>query len=154
MIQKVKIVKADDSYSEKIANIEKNCFSDPWDINVIKESLQNENSDFFVALVMNTPVGYIGTYSVLDEVYLYNIAVEENYRNLKIGKALLQTVIDASIKKKACFISLEVRCSNIPAIKLYEKSDFKKAGLRKNFYKNPVEDAIIMTKYLKEEGAV
>lgn len=99
MIQKVKIVKADDFYSEKIANIEKNCFSDPWDINVIKESLQNENSDFFVALVMNTPVGYIGTYSVLDEVYLYNIAVEENYRNLKIGKALLQTVIDASIKK-------------------------------------------------------
>ena len=88
----------------------------------------------------------MGLSKIVGEGYVTNIAVLPEYRRLGIGEKILGYVID-NTKAELEFISLEVRVSNIAAISLYEKFGFERAGLRKRFYTNPQEDAIIMTKY-------
>ena len=127
-----------------IALLEKECFSDPWSENAINESM-SASTLFFTAKTINKTVGYIGLSVVADEAYITNIAVLKDYRNLGIGTLLLLKAIDET-KQKCKFISLEVRVSNQKAINLYTKMRFLKEGLRKGFYNNPKEDAIIMTR--------
>ena len=101
---------------------------------------------FYVACLNNKIVGYMGLSKIVGEGYVTNIAVLPEYRRLGIGEKILGYVID-NTKAELEFISLEVRVSNIAAISLYEKFGFERTGLRKRFYTNPQEDAIIMTKY-------
>lgn len=128
-----------------IASIEKSSFSTPWSEKAIKESM-DAGTVFYVAHLNNNVVGYIGLSKIAGEGYVTNIAVLPEYRRLGIGKRILQYTVDNS-KNELEFISLEVRASNSIAISLYEKLGFKNVGIRKRFYSNPVEDAIIMTKY-------
>ena len=86
-------------------------------------------------------------YTVLDEGYVTNIGVLPDHRKKGIGKALTNQLIDYSVSQKLAFLSLEVRVSNTPAINLYTSLGFKEVGKRKNFYSNPKEDALIMTRY-------
>ena len=88
----------------------------------------------------------MGISKIAGEGYVTNIAVLPEHRRLGIGKKILEFVIQKS-KDELEFISLEVRVSNHAAISLYEKLGFKNVGLRKRFYTNPTEDAIIMTKH-------
>ncbi len=127
-----------------IANIEKLSFSCPWSENSIRESMQ-AGTAFYVARVDDTVAGYIGLSKICGEGYITNIAVLPDYRHKGIGTALLKYVINDN-ESQLEFISLEVRVSNKPAISLYEKFGFENVGLRKRFYSNPQEDAIIMTK--------
>lgn len=127
-----------------IAAIEKLSFSTPWSENAIEESM-NESTSFYIAILNDIVVGYIGISKVAGEGYVTNIAVLPQYRRLGIGKKILEYVIDNS-KDELEFISLEVRVSNNAAISLYESFGFERVGLRKRFYTNPTEDAIIMTK--------
>lgn len=127
-----------------IANIERQSFSTPWSENAIRESM-NAGTLFFVANKNGLIAGYMGISKILDEGYVTNVAVLPEYRRLGIGKKILEHVIDA-LKNELAFISLEVRASNNGAISLYEKFGFERVGLRKRFYSNPTEDAIIMTK--------
>ena len=83
---------------------------------------------------------------LLDEGYITNVAVKKDCRNCGIGKELLSKVDKKADALGLSFISLEVRQSNVAAISLYEKQGYKNEGVRKNFYKSPVENAIIMTK--------
>ena len=92
-------------------------------------------------------VGYGGMYTVLDEGYITNIGVMPDYRRRGIGAKLVSKLIDYSVRNSLSFLSLEVRVSNIAAIKLYDSFGFKEVGKRKNFYSNPKEDALIMTRY-------
>ena len=128
-----------------IANIENNSFSTPWSEKAIRESM-NAGTIFYVACLNNKIVGYMGLSKIVGEGYVTNIAVLPEYRRLGIGEKILGYVID-NTKAELEFISLEVRVSNIAAISLYEKFGFERVGLRKRFYTNPQEDAIIMTKY-------
>ena len=96
-------------------------------------------------------MGYGGMYTVLDEGYVTNIGVLPEYRKNGIGTKIVNKLIDFSIVKQLSFISLEVRVSNVVAINLYKKLGFEEQGKRKNFYSNPVEDALIMTRFLKNE---
>ena len=91
-------------------------------------------------------LGYAGLQMVLDEGYVPNIAVTKSARGRGIGKSLVGALISLAKDKGLAFISLEVRESNTPAISLYTKCGFKDFGKRKNFYQNPTEDAVIMTK--------
>lgn len=141
----VKITSATTDDVEDIANIEKSSFSTPWSENAIRESM-NVGTTFYVARFKNKIVGYMGLSKVVGEGYVTNIAVLPEHRRLGIGEKILRHVIDNS-KDDLEFISLEVRISNNAAISLYEKFDFQRVGLRKRFYTNPTEDAIIMTKY-------
>jgi ribosomal-protein-alanine acetyltransferase len=90
-------------------------------------------------------LGYAGLQVVLDEGYVTNIAVTEKARKRGIGSALTERILSAGREKALSFVSLEVRASTSAAISLYEKFGFKAVGVRKRFYANPTEDAIIMT---------
>lgn len=138
---------ADVSDSGDIAEIEKICFSEPWSKEAIEESLQN-GTVMYKAVICGKTVGYMGLNAVLDEGYITNVAVLPEYRRKGIAQSLLETA-ELDFKDKLAFLSLEVRVSNIAAITLYEKLGYIKAGERKDFYKNPRENAFIMTKGMK-----
>ena len=131
-----------------VAEIEKECFSKPWSEKAIKAAINDDLSHFIVAKIGNEVVGYGGMYSVMGEGYIYNIAVKRKYRKFGIGTNIVNELVNYSKIKSLNFLSLEVRKSNTPAINLYSNCGFEKVGNRKNFYTNPLEDAIIMTKFL------
>ncbi len=131
-----------------VAEIEKECFSKPWSEKAIKAVINDDLSHFIVAKIGNEVVGYGGMYSVMGEGYIYNIAVKRKYRKFGIGTNIVNELVNYSKIKSLNFLSLEVRKSNTPAINLYSNCGFEKVGNRKNFYTNPLEDAIIMTKFL------
>lgn len=133
-----------------ISDIENACFSHPWTEENLTEELNNSTARFFVAVKDGTAVGYIGANNIADEVYITNVAVLPVYRKQGIGALLLQVLTTLSEKEKANFVTLEVRESNEPAIALYEKYGFQPVGKRKNFYRDPQEDAAIYTKYFTE----
>lgn len=130
-----------------IANILETDFDNFWNYNVFKEELTNEISKYLVAKINNQIVGFAGIIPVLDEADISNIVVNKNFRNQKIGSSLLEALIDLAISFNIKIINLEVRKSNVPAIKLYEKYGFEVCGIRKNYYNN-TEDAILMKKDL------
>ena len=128
--------------------IEPECFSHPWSKQSLEEELNNETSLFLVAKEENEVIGYIGMSIVIDEGYIFNVAVRENHRNKGVATALINELVTYGKKNNFSFITLEVRESNLPAISLYSKFGFIKAGERKDYYSNPKENAILLTKYL------
>ena len=131
-----------------IVEIENSCFTHPWSEKSITESFENPSNVFYVAEFMGNVVGYIGLSIMADEGYILNVAVLENSRQKGIGKSLLEKIIQLSQNRKLQFVTLEVRISNVVAISLYEKLGFEKVGKRKEYYNNPKEDALLLTKYL------
>lgn len=130
---------------KSIATLEAECFSSPWSEAAILESTDN-NTAFIVFEENGRVQGYAGLQIVLDEGYVTNIAVTKTARGRGIGQSLVESLIKLAQEKGLAFISLEVRQSNVPAISLYAKCGFKDVGKRKNFYQNPTENAVIMTK--------
>lgn len=90
-------------------------------------------------------IGYVGFFEVSKECFVTNIAVLKDFQNWGIGSSLLAQAVEFSKKNLFDFISLEVRASNANAIRLYQKLNFKQVGIRKKFYENPTEDALIFT---------
>ena len=131
-----------------IAALERECFSSPWSEKAVLDSA-SADTHFFVFEDEGKILGYAGLQTVLDEGYVTNIAVTKTARGRGIGKSLVETLVEFGRKYSLAFISLEVRGSNATAISLYTKCGFYSMGERKNFYQNPAEDAIIMTKELK-----
>lgn len=132
-----------------IAALEEECFSTPWSEHAISDSAKN-GTLFFVYENEGEVVGYAGLDIVLDEGYVTNIAVCKKARRQGFGRALTQALVAEAKNRGLCFISLEVRSQNLAAIALYEGEGFVAEGRRKNFYRDPTDDAIIMTKRFKE----
>ena len=146
------IVPMDRSHIEQIANLEKSCFSTPWSENLLTDALFDPQASFIVAEDDEGNVlGYAGLHVVLDEGYIDNIAVEEAARRHGVASALLDVFCRFG-QANLAFLTLEVRASNTAAIALYQKHDFAQVGLRKNYYQNPREDAIIMTREFTSDG--
>lgn len=129
-------------YVDDVYEIEKTCFANPWSKADIARQLELDTSYFLVAEIDGKAVGYMGLQIFSGEGYVTNVAVLPQYRKQGIAKAL----ITEQMKNHMDFITLEVRESNIPAVNLYTKMGFKNVGVRPNFYSNPTENAIIMTK--------
>lgn len=138
-----------EAHIEEIARLEKECFSSPWSEACLKSELNNNFARFFVAFCDGKISGYIGSHNIIGEVYITNVAVFSEYRRKGVGKALVEFLVDRMKSENAEFVTLEVRRSNINAISLYEKCGFQKVGERKSFYEKPVEDAILMTYFIK-----
>ena len=130
----------------QIAELEKICFNDPWSENSIASELDNRLSLWLVAMDGEKVAGYVGSQSVLGETDMMNIAVHPDYRRQGIGERLVVQLVDALKAKGNHSLMLEVRVSNVPARNLYEKLGFQQVGLRKNYYRNPREDACILRK--------
>jgi len=148
-MEKITVGKTEYSDIESIALTEKECFSSPWSETSLREALDNPHHRFFTARLDGEIIGYIGAYNVLGEVSVTNIAVKKEYRKRGAGSMLLEKLITSSADEGADFITLEVRPSNESAVNLYTKYGFLKAGLRRDFYSAPKEDALLMTKRLK-----
>lgn len=132
-----------------IALLEKECFSEPWSEDGLTSELTNSQARFFVCEEEVEVLGYMGMHIVLDECYIANVAVYPHHRRKGIGEALVKYCSDIAEKENCCFITLEVRKSNLGAIALYEKNGFLTVGERKDFYSHPKENGLIMTKELR-----
>ena len=124
-----------------VVNIENICFAHPWSKADLERQLNLDTSHFAVATVDEKVVGYMGLQLFSGEGYVTNVAVLPEYRRQGIAKML----IEKQLQNEMSFITLEVRESNLPAIKLYESCGFENVGIRPKFYSNPTENAIIMT---------
>jgi len=132
---------------EAVSILEKETFSIPWTKDGFEEALARADTLYLVAVMNSRLVGYCGFLHVLNEAYITNVAVEKNYRNLGVAERMLENLIKLGKQQGISAFTLEVRKSNKPAIRLYEKSGFVSAGIRKNFYEKPTEDAVIMWKH-------
>lgn len=146
MTLKADVVRADKSHIRQIAELEKSCIPNGWSESAFLQALDNPNSLIFAAASGGEVKGFLNGSYVLDEAELLNIAVSENYRNLGIAGMLLAAFEEELRKHGVKTVYLEVRESNAPAMGLYEKHGFIQNGLRKNYYRSPVENAVLMVK--------
>lgn len=130
---------------EAVYELSKTCFSMPWSLDSLTKELTNPVAQYQVAEIGNQIIGYGGLWCVMDEGEITNIAVANAYRQRGIGQAILQALLSVAKENNLKVIYLEVRTSNSAAIKLYEKAGFKCVGIRKHYYSQPVEDAVIMS---------
>ena len=140
------ITNMDRHHVAQIADLEKLCFSDPWSENSIASELNNPLSLWLVAEENGNVLGYVGSQTVMDETDMMNIAVHPDHRRRGIAAILITELIDGLKRRGSRMLTLEVRASNAPAIALYTRYGFAQVGLRKNYYRNPKEDALILRK--------
>ncbi|WP_291648663.1 ribosomal protein S18-alanine N-acetyltransferase [Clostridium sp.] len=129
------------------------CFSMPWSKSSITGELNNPLAKYIVAknLESNSIVGFVGAWIVVGEADITNIAVHPNYRKLGIGSKLLSSLIVLCEDLNCSLINLDVRVSNISAQNLYKKFSFIENGLRKGYYEDNKEDAILMTYFYNKK---
>ncbi|MBQ1507329.1 MAG: ribosomal protein S18-alanine N-acetyltransferase, partial [Ruminococcus sp.] len=127
--------------------IEKMCFSHPWSRQSVESELNNDGSVFIAAVEGERVIGYIGMSVVIDEGYIFNVAVDPEYRKKGVGSSLINELVTYGKKNDLCFLTLEVRESNQAAVSLYSKFGFIRVGERKNYYSDPTENAVLMTKF-------
>ena len=140
------IVKMNEDHVKAVAELEKICFSDPWSENSVASELKNKLALWLVAEEDGVMTGYIGSQTCTDESDVMNVAVHPDFRRRGIAEALVNALVTELKAIGSHCLTLEVRASNDPAIGLYEKLGFAEIGRRKNYYRNPREDALIMRK--------
>jgi ribosomal-protein-alanine N-acetyltransferase len=134
------------AHIDEVHAIETRSFLTPWTRESIKEDLWNPRAVYFVAIHDETgkTAGYGGMWHVVNEGHINNIAVDEPYRRQGVASLLLDAFIDTAKKNEMIGLTLEVRMGNRAAMALYGKYGFKMEGIRKNYYTDTNEDAIIM----------
>ncbi|MCR5792213.1 MAG: ribosomal protein S18-alanine N-acetyltransferase [Lachnospiraceae bacterium] len=133
----------------QVVAIERQIFSRPWKTDDFEDAIMKDVNIYLVALKEDELVGYVGLWGVAGEGQITNVAVSPQHRQEGIG-ALLMKEVEAKAKEMGIEeMTLEVRKSNLAAIRLYEKQGFVSEGIRPDFYVEPVEDAIIMWKRKK-----
>lgn len=138
-----------DEYIDDVLDISSLSFAVSWSKDSYIQELTNPIAKYLVAKIDNKVVAFIGTWIILDEAHITNIAVHPDYRNQGIASDLLTNFLDYCKNKGCRAFTLEVRSGNKKAQALYKKHNFKEAGIRKGYYEDNKEDAIIM--WLKEE---
>ena len=147
----MKILNMQRQHVPQVAALEKICFSDPWSEQSIASELQNPLSLWLVCEDEGTVCGYVGSQTVLGETDMMNIAVAPEYRRRGIGEMLITQLLKKISRQGSSSLSLEVRCSNLAAISLYEKLGFQQVGRRPGYYTHPKEDALILRKEWTDE---
>ena len=138
---------------DAVLEIEQMSFPTPWPRDAYQHELRdNRLACYLVAREFNRIVGYAGMWVILDEAHVTTIAVDPMHRRRRIGERLLVALIDEAMKRSARWMTLEVRKSNLGAQTLYRKYGFKDIGIRKGYYSDNREDAIVMwTGNIREE---
>lgn len=144
-----KIVEMTVEHVAQVAELERLCFRDPWSEKSIASELDNELSHWLVLEENGKVLGYVGTQTVMDQTDMMNIAVHPDHRRRGIADALMAVLVSDLERMGSRCLMLEVRVSNEPARKLYERWGFAEAGRRRNYYRNPKEDALILRKEIE-----
>ena len=148
--RKLIIRKAAQSDVTAVEEVEKACFSVPWSYeSLYHDILENKLAFYIVAEIDGKVCGYVGVWKIFDEGHITNVAVAPEYRRMHIASAMLSALFDVTGKQGIESYTLEVRAGNRAAIALYEGFGFREAGLRKGYYEDNGEDAIIMWKEKK-----
>lgn len=134
---------------DEILDVSSLSFSISWSKDSYIQELTNPVARYLVAKIDNKVLGFVGTWIVLDESHITNIAVHPNYRHEGIASKLLEALLKYSKSQGCIAYTLEVRSSNKAAKGLYEKYNFKQDGVRKGYYEDNKEDALIM--WLREQ---
>ena len=129
-----------------VAALERACFSLGADAQALERMRLSPDFVILCAAEGREVLGYAYFRFVLDEGYVGNLAVLPDRRREGVGAALAAAMDDAAREKGLSFLTLEVRESNLPARRLYERCGYETVGVRKNYYQKPAEDAILMTK--------
>ncbi|MDK2821666.1 MAG: [ribosomal protein S18]-alanine N-acetyltransferase [Clostridia bacterium] len=138
-----------------VLEIERVSYPTPWSrFSFLNEIYNNDFGYYYVALHGNKVVGYAGMWVIIDEAHVTNISVHPDYRGKRLGELLLNVLMQEAIRFRADRITLEVRVSNRSAQRLYERVGFVSAGIRKGYYNDNNEDAIIMWKHLLKENEI
>jgi ribosomal-protein-alanine N-acetyltransferase len=128
-----------------VCEIEQEAFTTPWTSGAFHNELTNNQFAHYMILDINGEVaGYGGMWLIMDEAHVTNIAIRDTYRGQKLGKRLLQELMRTASFLGAKRMTLEVRASNHIAQSLYDKLGFASAGIRRGYYTDNREDAIIM----------
>lgn len=137
-----------------VQNVERSSFPAPWPANAFRHELtQNKNARYIVAREGERIVGYAGVWLMVDEAHITTFAVLPEHRRRRIGERMLQRLFEIAEEMGAEWLTLEVRVSNIGAQRLYEKYGFRRSGVRRRYYSDNSEDALIMwTDRIKDRG--
>jgi ribosomal-protein-alanine N-acetyltransferase len=126
--------------------IERASFTTPWPPQAYRQELEaNRLAHYLVALIGEQFVGYGGIWLMVDEAHVTTFAIHPAYRRRRIGERMLIALLDLAVDRHAREATLEVRLSNLPARRLYEKYGFRPVGIRPRYYSDNQEDALIMT---------
>jgi len=131
----------------EILAIERRSFSNPWPPSTFEGEIQNESISFPVVAVDEATgriAGYVIYWLICEEVQINNVAVHPDFRRRRVAEVMLREILAALPSAGGGFVSLEVRSGNTAARSLYDKLGFKPIGVRKEYYSNPVEDAVVM----------
>ena len=147
----IQIVPLSIEHIREIAKIERESFGDPWSEKSFVDLLDNPFAVCLTAFDDTEIAGYLIAYHIIDEIQILNVAVKESKRHRKIATKLFDVIFDYARTEKIEKFLLEVRMSNIGAIALYKKLGFIIDGVRKNYYSNPKEDAVLMSLRLENK---
>jgi len=138
-----------EEHIDRVYEIERDSFSVPWSKESLYKDFMQKHAHYFVALDENGSIcGYCGMWHIVNEGHITNIAVKPENRRQGIGEQLVERLIDLAYEKEMIGITLEVRMNNAPAHGLYARAGFKPEGIRKGYYSDTKEDAVVMWKYL------
>ena len=148
MINELQIRRMEENDIPAVRELELQCFSDPWTETMLREMLESSLDSCFVLLSVEErkTAGYANVRVLGDEAELMRICVAPEFRGRGWSGPLLEEGMREMTRRGAAAATLEVRAGNVPAIRLYERHGFRKEGLRKKYYRNPVEDAAIYWK--------
>tara|TARA_B000000475_G_C15741034_1_gene342834 strand:- start:73 stop:537 length:465 start_codon:yes stop_codon:yes gene_type:complete len=134
---------------DNIFKVESNSYDNPWTIGILRDCIVN-HYDFYKAEYNNNLIGYIIAKISMYETHILNLTISEDYRHRGIATELLEMIFSKCYIMNSLNIFLETRVNNTPAIKLYEKHNFRRISIRKNYYQTSdgKQDAIIFKKVL------
>lgn len=144
MSDEIRVRRMREADLERVLQIEHESYSTPWPESSFRGLLRRSDATLLVADTNATVAGYAVSWAVLDQGELGNIAVAPEYRRRGIARVLIEAVIDDMKDRGVRELFLEVRVSNVPAQTLYDQYGFEVIGRRRNYYENPVEDALVM----------
>lgn len=144
---------------DEIYEMDSKCFGEKhWSREIFVKELSNQNAIYLVAEEKNPKaikkklVGFIGVWIILDEMHIMTLGTDPEHRGQKIAEHLLLASLDSSLRSGVRTVTLEVRLSNIAAQRLYEKYGFQHQGIRKNYYNDDGESALILwTENIQED---
>lgn len=130
---------------DDVLEIEHKSFATPWSREAFFNELTHNQFALYVVLEEdNKVIGYCGAWIVVDEAHITNVALLPEYRGRKLGEALMRQLMELASEKGAITMTLEVRVSNFTAQSLYRKLGFQNGAIRKNYYTDNQEDALVM----------
>ncbi len=147
MLKTLRLVDFQEEHLPRVMEIERASQGSPWSEASFRNELTSPQSIFLVALLEGSAVGFGGAWILADEAHVTTLAVHPDQRKQGIGRRLMDAILEEAVKRGAVCATLEVRAGNPAAIALYEGMGFVNAGLRKRYYPDNREDAVVMWKH-------